>query len=95
MSNHTKLVSLDNVNMLPSIGNQRGIQAVQDIVNTFSIKKPSKDCLIEGLKSCLYNNNSVFANENLLQANRTAFGAPNSCSYADMAVASLDQTIME
>ena len=73
-------MSLDIVNMFPSIDNQRGIQAVQDILNIRAIKKPSTDCVIEGLKLCLYNNNSVFANENLLQTNGTATGAPNSCS---------------
>ena len=79
--------------MFPSIENQRGIQAVHDILNTPAIKKLSTDCLIEGLK--LYNNNSVSANENLLQTNRTATGAPNSCSYVDIAVASTDEAIMK
>ena len=37
----------------------------------------------------------MFANENLLQTNGTATGAPNSCSNADIAVASIDQAIME
>ena len=60
VSNHKKLVSLDIFNMFPSIDNQRGMQAVQDILNTRAIKKPSTDCVIEGLKLCLYNNNSVF-----------------------------------
>ena len=78
--------------MFPSIDNQRGIQAVQDILNTRAIKKPSTDCVIE---LCLYNNNLVFGNENLLQTNGTATGAPNSCSYADIAVASIDQAVME
>ena len=39
ISHHTKLVSLDIVNMFPSIDNQRGIQAVQDILNIRAIKK--------------------------------------------------------
>ena len=58
-------------------------------------KKPSIGCLIEKLKLCLYNNNSLFADENLLQTNGTAFGETNPCSYAHIAVTSLDQTIME
>ena len=58
-------------------------------------KNPYTDCLIEGLKLYLYNNILVFANENLLKANGTATGAPNSCPYVDIVVASLDQTIME
>ena len=36
--NHTKLVALDVVNMFPSIENQRGIQGVQDILDTHAIK---------------------------------------------------------
>lgn len=36
--NHTKLVALDVVNMFPSIENQRGIQGVQDILDTRAIK---------------------------------------------------------
>ena len=88
-------VSLDIVNMSPSIDNQREIKAIQDILNTRAIKKPSTDYLIEGLKLCLYNNNLVFRNESLLQTNGTATGAPNSSSYADVAVASLDQAVTE
>ena len=78
ISNHTKLVSLDIVNMFPSIDNQRGIQAVQDILNTRAIKKELTDCLIGGLKLSLHND-SMFENENLLQTNGTANGAQNSC----------------
>ena len=86
ISNHAKLVSLDIVNMFLSIDSQRGIEAVQDILNIRAIKEESTDCLIGGLKLCLYNN-SMFENENLLQTNGTATGAPNSCSCADVIVA--------
>ena len=78
--------------MFPRINNQRGIQASTIYIYN---KKPSTDCLIKGLKLCLYNNNSVFTNESLLQTNKTATCAPNSCSYADITEASLDQAIME
>lgn len=37
----------------------------------------------------------MFANKYLLQANGTATGAPNSCSYTDITVPSLDQAIMD
>ena len=43
----------------------------------------------------MYHNNSVFANENLLQTNGTATGAPNSCSYADIAVSSVDDAVFD
>lgn len=54
---------------------------------------PSTQCIIEGLEICLYNNNSTFADLNLLQTNGTATGAPNSCSYADLAVTPIDNTV--
>ena len=38
ISNTANLVSLDIVNMFPTIANQRGIQVVQDILNTRAIK---------------------------------------------------------
>ena len=37
----------------------------------------------------------MFANEYLLQTNGTATDAPSFCSYIDIAVASIDQAIME
>ena len=58
-------------------------------------KNTSVDCLIEGIKLCLCNNNSMFANENLLKTNGTAIGVRSSCSYPDIVAASLDHTIME
>ena len=36
----------------------------------------------------------MLANENLLQTNAAVTGTPNSCSYADIAVACLDQALM-
>ena len=38
---------------------------------------------------------NIYANENSLQTNGTVTGAPNTCSYADIAVGSIDQAIME
>ena len=77
---NTLLVSFDIVNMFPCIDNKNGIKAVKRILQTRSINKPSVNCILEGLEICLSHNNSVFANENLLQTNGTATGAPNSCS---------------
>ena len=45
------------------------------------------------MEICLYHNNSVFGVDNLLQINGTATGAPNSCSYADIAMSSIDDNI--
>ena len=92
---NTILVSFDIVNMFPSIDNTNGIRAVTKALESRVNKTPSTECIIDGLKLCLFNNNSVFANDNLLQTNGTATGAPNSCSYADMAVAPIDDAIFE
>ena len=91
----TVLVSFDIVNMYPSIDNVNGIQAVAKFLNTRVEKNPSTECIIEGLSLCLYNNNSQFAMENLLQVNGTATGAPNSCSYADIAIAPIDDAVFQ
>ena len=54
----------------------------------------SMKCIIEGLKNCLYPNNSKFASVNLLQTIRTATGALNLCCYADIAVASIGNAVL-
>ena len=59
------------------------------------MKVPCTDCIIEGLEICLFNNNSKFADDHLLQTNGTATGAPNSCSYSDLAIYRLDKLINE
>ena len=87
------LVSFDIVNMFPSIDNVKGMKAVRSALDSRSELKPSTDCIMEGLEICLYNNNSIFAGENLLQTNGTATGAPNSCSYADLAVYPIDRAV--
>ena len=43
----------------------------------------------------MYNNNSIFEKVHLLQTNGTATGAPNSCSYADLAVSPIDDAILK
>lgn len=92
---HTQLVSFDIVNMFPSIDNRNGLDSVRKIMDKRIFKKPSTECIMDALDLCLYNNNSVFANEHLLQTNGTATGAPNSCSYADIAVSSIDDAVFE
>ena len=57
-------------------------------------KFPSIECIIKGLKMCLYHNNSIFAGVNLLQTNAKAKRA-NLCSYSDIAVGSIDSAIMD
>ena len=84
------LVSFDIVNMFPSIHNVKGMDAVRLALNTRDSNKPSTECVLEGLEICLYNNNSIFDKNHLLQTNGTATGALNSCSYSDIAINRLD-----
>ena len=95
LSTDTLLVSFDIVNMFPNIDNERGIQTVKTALDNRLNKKTSTLCLIEGLTICLYCNNSIFNNTNILQTNGTATGAPNSCSYSDLAVQPIDNAIFE
>ena len=91
---YTKLVAFDIHNMYPSIDNKRGVEVIRNLLNNRTTLKPSTDCLIETLEICLTCNNSKFAKQNLLQSNGTATGAPNSCSYADLAVSPIGDKVL-
>ena len=92
---NTILVLFDIIKMYPSIDNDRGIAAVRNALGTRAYKSPSTDCIIEGLEICLKCNNSRSGSQNLLQLNGTATGAPNSCSYADLAVFDIDKSVLQ
>ena len=89
----TILVSFDTVNMFLSIDNVKGMDVVRLALYTRDSNKPSTECVLEGLEICLYNNNSIFDKNHLLQTNETATGAPNCCSYSDIAINRIDQLI--
>ena len=89
----TFLASLDVNSMFPNIDNERGLHTLRSILNKRKIKKPSTSCITDGLRLCLYNNNSIFNNKHFIQTNGTATGAPNSCSYSDLAVKPIDDAI--
>ena len=40
-------------------------------------------------------NNPIFGSQNLLQLNRAAIGAPNSCSNADLTVFDIDLNVLQ
>ena len=92
---NTILVLFDITNMYPSIDNDRGIVAVRNALETRAYKSPSTDCIIEVLETCLKCSNSRFGSQNLLQLNGTATAAPNSCSYADLAVFNIDKSVLQ
>ena len=95
ISDNCILVSFAIVNMYPNIDNVRGFAAIASFLNMHETKLPSTECLIEGLKVCLCHNNSIFIGVNLLQSAGTATGAPNLCSYGDIAVASIDNEVLD
>ena len=86
MSDNYILVSFDIANMYPSIDNVRGLTAVTSFLNMRETKLLLTEfIIIKELRLCLYHNYSIFTGVKLLQTNGTATGAPNSCSYADIA----------
>ena len=86
---------LNRVNMFRNVDKKWGMEAVRTLLYSRSAKTPSTECIMERLEICLLQNNSRFANIHLLQANSTAAGAPNSCSYSDIAISHLDKIINE
>ena len=92
---NTILVSFDIMNMYPSIDNDRGIAAVRNALETRAYKSPSTECKIEVLETCLKCSNARFGSQNLLQLNGLATGAPNYCSYADLAVFDIDKSVLQ
>lgn len=89
------LVSFDIVNMFPSISNKQGIACVKKALNTREKKTPPTACILEALEISLKCNNSTFNNQHLVQTDGTAQGAPNSCSYADLATMDIDRKVIQ
>ena len=87
------LVSFDIVNIIPSIDNAKGMDAVRLALTTRDSNKPSTECVLEWFQICLYNNNSVFDKKHLSQINETTVGAPNPSSDSDIAINRLDRLI--
>ena len=86
------LVSSDVVAMFPNIDNNLGSSAVRRALDSRSEKFPSTDCIIEAVEICLQTNNYCqFANCNFIQKHGTAMGPKNACSYADLAMGSIDE----
>ena len=88
------LLSFDIVNMFPSIGNNRVVVAVKSVLNSWTNLSPSTECIIEAFETCLTNNNSTFIGQNLIKTNGTAMGAANSCSYSNLAIQPIDNTVI-
>ena len=89
------LVSFDIINMFPKIDSERGMEAVRSLLDSRSSQNASTESIMEGLEIYFLKNDSRFANIHLLQTNDTADGAPNSCSYSNVAINHLDKIINE
>ena len=93
LSPDVHLVSFDIVNMFPSISNEQGIKSVKAALLKRSDRSVPTSCIIEALVISLSCNNSKFNDQHLLQTDGTAMGAPNSCSYADLATMHIDEKV--
>ena len=89
----TILVSFDIVNIFASINNVKVMKAVRLALNIKVSNKTSTKCVLEGMQIYLYNNNSVFDKNHLLQKIAIETDASNSCSYFGIANNRLDQVI--
>ena len=89
------LVSFDIINMFPNIDNNLGLSSVKKYLDLCSKNIPPTNCLLEALELCLSCKNSIFNNENYLQADGTAQGPHMPCSYADIAMADFDKEASE
>ena len=92
---HTKLVTVDVINMFPSIDNDKGIKAARDHLDQRQHKVPSTHCVLEALQICLESNCSQFGNTFIKQHKGAATGPRYVCDYADLAMARHDQIITD
>ena len=84
------LVSVDIINMFPSIDNKLDINSVIKLLNKRGCKNPPTQCVNEALELCLNCNNSIFNNTSYIQTDSIAQGPHMSCSCANIAMASHD-----
>ena len=92
----TLLVSWDVISVYPSIDNEVGLGACKAaLLDRRDKLSPSTDCLLEAIKITLKCNNSTFNNKHYRQNRGTAMGPHNACSYADLAVTTIDHKILD
>ena len=79
-----KLVTIDIINMFPSIKNEKGIAAVKPFLNNREINFPSSECILEALTICLESNCSQFGDKFITQSDGAATGPRYVPDYADI-----------
>ena len=90
-----KLVTIDIINMFPSISNDKGLKAVKPFLDKRLIKFPSTKCIMDALIICLESNCSQFGDKFITQTEGAATGPRYVCDYADIALAEHDIAISE
>ena len=89
----TVLVSWDVISMYPSIDNEVGLGTCKVALDRRDKLSPSTDCLLEAIKITLKCNNSTFNNKHYRQNRGKAMRPHNACSYADLAMTTIDHKI--
>ena len=81
--------------MYPSIDNKVGLAACKEALDHGEHTSPSTECLLEAIKITLECNNSIFSKKHYRQNRGTAMGPRNACSYADLAMTTIDRRILD
>ena len=89
------LCSFDIVSMFPSISKDLGLRLCRNHLNKRENVIFSTDCILEAIEITLDNNLSTFNDTIFRQTCGAAMGGSNSCDYADIALADLDEMIHE
>ena len=91
----TLLVLWDVISMYPNIDIKVGLDACKTPLNHREKLSPSTDLLLEAIKITLKCNNSIFNNKHYRQNRGMAMGPHNACSYADLAMTTFDNKILD
>ena len=91
----TLLVSWDVISMYPSIDNKVALAACKEALDCREHTSPSTECLLEAIKITLECNNSIFNKKHYCQNRGTAMGQHNACSYADLAMTTIDRRTLD
>ena len=89
------LCSFDIVSMFPSISKDLGLPSCNEHLEKRECKIFSNDCILEAIEITLDHNLTMFNEKVYRQKCGAAMGGSNSCDYADIALARLDEMIHE
>ena len=81
--------------MYPSIDNKVGLAACKEALYCREHTSPSTECLLETIKITLECNSSVFNKNHCRQNRGTAMCLHHACSYADLAMITIDRRILD